>query len=434
MSIKILAVSTEANHGGAAIAAYRLHKGLISIGTKSQMLVRRKNTDDYTVTSSETKFDIVRSSVASFFDKIPAKFYTKRDDTTFSSAILGHCDIIRQIQLFDPDIVHLHWIVNGFITIEIMRKINKPIIWTIHDMWAFTGGCHYAFDCDRYQNTCGCCPLLTSNTRFDLSHLNMVRKMNAWKNLDITVVSPSRWLAECAGKSSLFKNRNIEVIPNGFDLEVFKPVPKSTAREILSLANNKKIILVGADNLLNNTRKGIHYLKQALDELSHMTSKDDIELVVFGCSEPEVNPDYGFETRFIGRLYDSYSLALVYSAADILVVPSIQDNLPNTAIESMACGTPVVSFDIGGMSDIVLHEQTGYLAEPFISYELAKGIFWIINDSEILERLSLNSRKYVEKMFKLDSIANKYKRLYIATAQRHHPLNFTALPPKHLQG
>jgi glycosyltransferase involved in cell wall biosynthesis len=410
-------LSTVDSSGGAALATYRLHKGLINAEIDSQMLVKKKYTDDFTVIGPKTSRQFVISSIAAVADRQIVKLFTDINNTNFSSAIFGYSDIIQQIEYFNPDIVHLHWIVGGFLTIEKLRKIKKPIIWTIHDMWAFTGGCHYSNDCDRYQSKCGCCPLLNSNSRYDLSNINHFRKMKAWKGLDVTIVSPSRWLAECARKSSIFMNKDIEVIPNGFDLEVFKPISKKTAREILLLPMDSRILLIGADNILNNKRKGIHYLKQALYELARMNFKDEIELVIFGNSEPETKLDVAYKTRYIGKLHDPYSLALVYSAADILINLSTQDNLPNTAIEAMACGTPVASFDIGGMSDIILHKDTGYLAEPFNFYEMAKGIFWIINEPEILERLSINSRNYVERIFKLDLIANKYKALYFAKAQ-----------------
>jgi glycosyltransferase involved in cell wall biosynthesis len=412
MHSRVLLLSTDDSYGGAAIATYRLHRGLIDSGTYSRMVVRKKSTDDFTVIGPETKVKFIHSGLAAFLDRLPVQLFTRGYYTEFQSAIFGYSDVTQQIEIFNPDIVHLHWIVSGFLTVETIKKIKKPLIWTIHDMWAFTGGCHYAFDCDRYQNACGCCPILKSNTKYDLSHFNLARKIKAWKDLDITIVSPSRWLSECAKKSSLFRNCNIETIPNGLDLNVFKPIPKITARKSLSLPIDKKILLFGANNVLDGERKGIHHLNEALNELSKMNLNDEVELVIFGCSEPEVRPDYGFKSRYIGRLHDPYSLALLYSAVDVLVAPSKQDNLPNTAIEAMACGTPVVSFNIGGMSDIVIHKETGYLAEPFVSVELANGIYWVISNIEQLEQLSINSRKYVEKTFKLEAIVQNYNNLY----------------------
>ncbi len=219
-------------------------------------------------------------------------------------------------------------------------------------MWAFTGGCHCSNNCDRFQQDCGNCPQLNRMGENDLSRSILRRKKEAWNGLDITIVTPSNWLAECAKESSLFKNWRIEIIYNGLDLNLFKPINKITACEIWNLPINKKLILFGAMSATSDYNKGFDLLYKGLKQLAVKWS-GKAELVVFGAGEPENTPDFGLPVHYLGRLHDDVSLALLYSAADVMVVPSRQEAFGQTASESLTCGTPVVSFGSTGLLDIV---------------------------------------------------------------------------------
>ena len=233
--MKILHLNTSDISGGAARAAYRIHKGLQGIDVDSKMLVQTKLSDDKTVIGPGNKlkkgFALLRSTLDSAFKNL----FSGGSKTIFSPAWLPFSDIPSQIESIAPDIVHLHWICSGMLRIEDLKRINKPIVWTLHDMWAFTGGCHYSDDCNRFQQDCGNCPELNRNNKNDLSRSILRRKKKAWAGLDITVVTPSNWLAECTKESSLFKGRRIEVIHNGLNLNRFKPTNKTKAREIWDL-------------------------------------------------------------------------------------------------------------------------------------------------------------------------------------------------------
>lgn len=408
--MKLLLLNTNDISGGAAIAAYRLLKGLQQSGMEAEMLVQSKKSDDYSVIGPGTKSEKSVEKLRPILDNIPVSFYKYRKKSMFSSAIVPD-RILKKIKDVNPDVVHLHWITSGFIKIETLVKISKPMIWTLHDMWAFTGGCHYDEECGKYINNCGYCPILGTNKKNDLSSKIWKRKKKGWENLDLTVVAPSSWLGECAKKSSLFCNTRVEVIPNGIDLNRFKIIDKNIARDILCLPQDKKLILFGSLSALSNKRKGFLLLKEALKKYSSKKNKD-IELIVFGSSKPRDEESLGFKIYYLGRLNDEISLALIYSAADAMIVPSMQDNLPNTVMESLACGTPVVAFNIGGISDMIDHRKNGYLAKPFETEDLAYGIKWVLEDDSRREKLSENAREKVVKEFDIVKITKRYTDLY----------------------
>ncbi|MFM6224340.1 MAG: glycosyltransferase family 4 protein, partial [Dolichospermum sp.] len=409
--MKPLLISASDINGGAARAACRLHQGLQNIGVDSQMLVQNKQSDDYTVISPASKLGKGIGKLKPILDSLPLQLYPQRDRSTYSVQWLPD-NLAAQVAQINPDVINLHWINGGYLKIETIAKFKKPIVWTLHDMWAFTGGCHYNGDCVNYTNSCGACPQLHSNKEKDLSRWIWQRKANAWKNLNLTIVTPSHWLDKCAASSSLLKNVRIEVIPNGLDTQQYKPIQKSVARNILGLPEDKQLVLFGAMIATSDPRKGFNFLQSALQNLTQSGWGEQVELVVFGSSQPKNPTELGFKSHYLGRLNDDISLSLVYAAADVFLAPSVQDNLPNTVMESLACGTPCVAFDIGGMSDMIEHQQNGYLAKPFDVDDLARGIAWVLEDKPRWVALSQCGREKVENDFTVKAQAEKYISLY----------------------
>ena len=408
---KILHVNTSDHHGGAARAAYRLHLGLKKTGLDSMMLVQEKQGDDQTVCGAETKVSKFLTRLWPYIDWFPAKFYKNANVLNFTPAIVPG-KTINNIKRMGADVVHLHWIAKGFVRIEALRGLrNRPIVWTLHDSWAFTGGCHVPYECTGYLKRCGKCPLLGSKTDYDLSRWVWRRKEKVLKDLDITIVTPSRWLGECARRSSLFKGMRVEVIPNGLNIDTYKPLDQNFCREALSLPKDKKIILFGAMYSTSDKNKGFEYLVSAFQRIAKTSYKNDVIAVVLGASEPEKNIDFGLDVRFLGHLHDDTSMAIAYSAADVFVAPSKQENLSNMVLEAMACGIPCVAFNIGGMPDMIEHKHTGYLAQPYNVEDLEKGILWAVNNED-RGKLSSSCRQKVEKNFSDINAAKRYSALY----------------------
>lgn len=406
--MKIVHLSTSDLDGGAARAAYRLHQGLNRLGLTSQMLVRAKGSNDDQVLSDSSW----QTRLGPVMNGLPLKRYKQRNRSLFSTQWFPDA-ISPRIKTLNPDIVHLHWICNGFLQIEALPKLKKTMVWTLHDMWVFTGGCHYNKDCLKFQDNCGNCPQLNSRREQDLSRRIWQRKAKAWKDLNLTVIAPSHWFAECTRSSSLFQDRRVEVIPHGLDLTRYKPISKTVARDILKLPQDKQLVLFGASSgTMNDPRKGFQFLVLALKDLSTNGWREKLELVIFGASRPQEPLDLGFPIRYLGRFHDDIALAIAYSAADVMIVPSMQESFGQTASEAIACGTPVVAFNATGLKDIVKHCRTGYLAQPFKVDDLAYGIQWILEDLSRHQELSNNAREQALQEFTLQLQAERHYQLY----------------------
>ena len=428
--MKILHLSNSDINGGAARAAYRLHQGLQSTGVTSHMLVQNKSSEDKAVTAPQTRLSesIARMRIA--VDVLPLKLYSQRQGC-FSAQWLPDT-VIPKVELLNPDIINLHWIREAFVQIETIAKFKQPVVWTLHDMWAFTGGCHYSWNCDRYTASCGACPQLGSNKNWDLSSWIYQRKTKAWKNSNLTIVTLSSWLAKCARSSSVFQNSRIELIPNGLDTKKYRPINQKIAREILRLPENKQLILFGSLHATSDKRKGFHLLQAALQNLSQSEWQDKFELVIFGASQPENPPEFGFKSHYLGTFSDDLALALLYSAADVFVLPSVTDNLPNTVMEAIACGTPCVAFNIGGMPDMIEHQKNGYLAQPYQIEDLAQGIVWVLENKDRHQKLADYAREKAEKEFTLDIQAHRYLSLYTDILGENNNPNIPVLPSKQI--
>ncbi|MDX1993567.1 MAG: glycosyltransferase family 4 protein [bacterium] len=417
--MKILFLNTFDQKGGAARAAYRLHQGLRASGIDSQMLVRGKESDNGSVISATRNASITQRLayvLAPQAERLALRRYPKRKDDPFSVNLYPN-RIAQQVRTLKPDLIHMTWTQSNFVPVQALKHFHRPILWRLPDMWAFTGGCHYAGECDGYLKQCGCCPLLGSNREDDLSRTVWTRKAQHWRDLNLTIVTPSRWLAECARSSSLFQNRRVEVIPNGLDLSRYRPLNREFARQALGLPQDRKLIVFGAIKSLDDPRKGSGFLIEALQRLSAVWS-NHAEVVIFGANPPDNPPQMGFEAHYTGHLYDDISLALLYSAADVTVVPSVQEAFGQTASESLACGTPVVAFAATGLLDIVDHQQNGYLARAFEVDDLAAGIAWVLEDDDRRARLSRQARLKAETQFEIGAVARRYADLYREILER----------------
>jgi glycosyltransferase involved in cell wall biosynthesis len=323
-----------------------------------------------------------------------------------------HTSTAEHIRIAEPDIVHLHWVGNGLLPIQDFSRLGVPVVWTLHDSWAFTGGCHLPYDCHRFEQQCGTCPQLGSTFERDVSRWVWSRKRRHWRGIDFNIVTPSQWLADQARVSSLLGQSKITVIPNGVDVELFKPLDKAFARQVLNLPSDKNLIVFGAYLATQDPNKGFHHLLPALQQLADAGWQERAELLVFGSQRPAAAPDFRMPAHYFGSLHDEISLAVLYAAADVLVVPSLYESFGLVVVEGMACGTPCVGFRTSGVGEIINHQETGYLAEAFSTDELARGIQWVLEDDARRQRLSVQARQRVVDEFSLSQMSRQYAALY----------------------
>lgn len=408
--MKVLHLSTHDIRGGAARAAYRLHQGLQTIGVTSSMLVQRRHGNDPTVLLDSRAQGMVASLLAPHIDKWPLALYRQRQRTPWGLNWTPSPTVSAARQ-HQPDLMQLHWIADGFLPLRSLANLKKPIVWTLHDSWAFTGGCHLPYDCVRYREQCGACPQLRSNREADLSRWHWHYKERAFRDLPLTIVTPSQWLAACARQSTLLQPFRTEVIPNGLDLTRFKPLDKAFARAAVGLPPDKKLILFGALNSTSDRNKGFHLLQPALHKLA-ATLGSSAAIVILGARAPVEPLDLGLPAHYTGNLQDEITMALCYAAADVFVAPSVQENLSNMVMEALACGTPSVAFRIGGMPDMIDHQQNGYLATPFDSDDLAAGMHWVLADEQRQAHLAAAARQKVVTNFEVATVARRYLALY----------------------
>jgi glycosyltransferase involved in cell wall biosynthesis len=392
---------------GAGTASRRIHEGLRRIGVDSRLLVRRKSTSDPSIVGPRDRIGKAIARVRPLLDALPLRLHG--DVPPFSLNWVPDRTPQRVADL-DPDVVHLNWVAGGSMSISSLSEFDAPLVWRFPDMWPLTGGCHYSEGCDRYREACGECPKLNSDRKADLSRATLWRKKRALAGTDVTVVAPSSWLATHAQESALFGDSRIEVIPNGLNTDRFRPVDPAVGRSLFDLPQEAPLVLFGSVGPLADPRKGYELLRDALTEFSGAAT--DAELVVFGTSEPEDPPDFGRPTHYTGYLNDEESLALLYAAADIMAVPSRYEGFGQTVTEAMACGTPVVAFDATGPSDTVVHEETGYLAEPYDPMDFARGLSWVLADPERRRQLGDNARERAVQEYHLTDIAQEYLELY----------------------
>lgn len=403
--MKVLFANARDVIGGAAIAAYRLHKGMQENGYDSSMLVDIKSSTDESVYAPRTKWDQIKQKFRSKIDYLPQRLYKSNDGLGRSLSFVPGPNL-KKINSFDADIVHLHWINNGFLSVEQLAKIKKPIVWTLHDMWAFCGAEHYTSENDYYKNG-------YTNSENVLDKWVWRRKENAYSKIEnLTIVTPSSWLAKCVRESLLLDDRRVEVIGNGIDTNIFSPKNTKELRLKYGIPIEKKIILFSGYKGVEDPRKGFNHLLNALKLREETNNINDIELVIIGSDKSDEIEDLKIKSHLMGMINDSNIMRDLYALSDLFILPSKEDNLPNTVLEAMACETPVVAFNIGGVPDMVDHKKNGYLAEPFEDEVLSEGIRWCLDSDEKLKNLSSNAREKIISDFQVTKQSEKYVALY----------------------
>jgi glycosyltransferase involved in cell wall biosynthesis len=366
--LHIVLLSYHDSNGGAGIAAGRLQVALENAGHQVDYIVREKASS-----SNATKFG---NGLISWIKFIAERLYFLRFEKDksirflFNPGVFGS-NISKHPLIQQADIVHLHWVNFGFLSVDdiaSLTRLNKPIFWTLHDMWAFTGGCHHSGDCDHFQQSCGDCKFVKNPNPNDFSHRMWGAKKEGFASKNLHIITCSDWLGNRAKQSSILRDHDIQTIPNAIDTEFFSPTANS-----LGLDSSKKYILFVAMRV-NAPAKGFHLLKEALQFIDSATT----ELLIVG---GEMAEDLPLRSHSFGQVSNPAKMRDIYAAADVFVTPSLEENLPNTIMEAMACGTACVGFQVGGIPEMIEHQKTGYVAKAFDPADLAKGINWCLEST-----------------------------------------------------
>ena len=404
--MRVLIVNTSERTGGAAVAANRLMIALNNHGVKAKMLVRDKESDSLTVVglpkSPMLRWHFLWERLVVFFRcHFSLKHLFEIDLANTGS------DITKLREFQEADIIHLHWINQGMLSLKGIRKIlqsGKPVVWTMHDIWPATAVCHLTLDCRQFVNKCSRCRLLpTGSTLAD-----QIWKKKQWMLADASVyyVACSRWLESEAKASALLKGHKVTSIPNPIDTHIYNRCNKQEARQRLGLPADKRLILFVSQRVTNRN-KGMDYLVEACRQLD----VPDAGLVILGGHAEEVVGQLPFESYPLGYVNDEHRIIDVYNAADVFVLPSLSENLPNTIMEAMACGVPCVAFRVGGIPEEIDHRQNGYVAEYRNAEDLARGIRWILTEADY-DELSKNAVHKVAQNYSQQSVALKYLDVY----------------------
>ena len=414
--MKVLIINTTENRGGAAVAAKRLMKALKLSGIDAKMLVRDRTTQSASVVSvKESKLNIFKFA----WERLcifAANGFNRRDLFATSIANTG-IDLTQLPEFNEADIIHLHWINQGFLSLETIGKIlssGKPVVWTMHDMWPCTGICHHARQCDNYKNGCGHCQFIKEGRiRNDLSRIIFKKKARIYsKGSNLTFVTCSQWLRDRATASPLLKGRTISCIPNPIDTRIFCKKDKLAARRSLGLPEDKKLLLFGSVKLTDK-RKGIDYLIEACDIFvrKYPEKAGSIAVVAIGGNSEVLQGKLPFDIYPLPYTSDEKKMATIYNAVDTFITPSLEENLPNMVMEAMACGTPCIGFNTGGIPEMIDHLHNGYVAGYKSASDIAKGVKWMLFQDSY-QGLSEAAIRKVHECYDEKSVAKRYIGIY----------------------
>jgi glycosyltransferase involved in cell wall biosynthesis len=415
--MRVLHVSFSDLSGGAGRAAFRIHRAMIGAGMKSEMLVLRKLSGDSNVHELPRERTHATRNLRPRLGSLALRLQRACDDELRSLNFLPS-RLARNLNARNADMVNLHWIGSEMMSISDVANVSKPVVWTLHDMWPFCGAEHYAADGALARFRAGYHPgnRCAGSGGLDLDRWTWARKRTLWTR-PIHLICPSSWMAQCASESGLMAGWPLDVIPYPIDLSTYSPQDRNEARQALGIPLEAKVVLFGAARGVTDSRKGFAHLAGAVRHLKRELEGKGL-LVAFGGDRLPRDALSGFPVLDLGHIGDERRLASLYSAADVFVAPSEMDNLPNTVIEALACGVPVVAFEIGGMTDMVTMRCEGYLAQPFDPLGLAAGIRWVLGHSEPA-KLREAARARAVRMFDAGTIAARYRAVYERVYSRY---------------
>jgi len=402
--VKVVHVSYKDDQEGAAIAVDRISQALIRAGIDSQILAQKKVSDkSYSCSIANSKLQKAFSFLRVGLDLLINGLLVNAKSPYFTLPFIG-CDVSKHQMLREADVIHLHWVNRGFLTLGSIEKIvalGKPVVWTLHDSWAFTGGCHMTGQCLKYQASCVGCPLTIGP---DFTKHFQTKKKKLANNSNISFAAPSMWMSQKASSSDVLGNKTVAVLPNCVDTLIYKPLDRMSARSLFNLPHDESIVLF---NITNDMRKGISYVRQVIAKLTECDKK--ILFVGFGASNIKNTIFADLPITSVGRINDNYSMAMLYNACDVLIAPALEEPFGQTYIEAMACGTPCVSFDYSGPKDIIEHRMDGYLAENLSVDSLVDGVSYCLSNKEVLGAAAIAK---IQSAFSFESVSRVHAKHY----------------------
>ena len=411
----VLHLSTFHLEGGAGVAAARLHRALLKSGVDSHLLVQFPTASEAQVGAWDGTGKWANRRAWTRFAAERLAFYPNEKDASvrfaFSPAKIG-VNLTSHPLVQQASVIHLHWVNFGYLSLDSLKSLfslGKPVVWTLHDMWTFTGGCHYNRGCDHYLSHCSFCPFLARPARYDISFDQFEFKKQIYQDANLTLLSPSHWLDQNVKVAPLTEALPSLSIPNCIDTTLFKPLDKTIVRQQLNLPINKKLVLFTGANT-QDPRKGFSYFKKAFELIGY---RDDVEVLVLGKANNQAFENFPVTVHYLGKIDTQEKMVAAYNAANVLVAPSLEDNLPNTIMEAMACGVPVAGFRTGGIPEMIDHLHNGYVCEARSSESLAAGIMWVLENNH-QGLLSLNAREKVLSAYSEAVVARQHSELYYA--------------------
>ena len=408
--MKVVILSNRDVKGGAAVAAYRLFKALRTIGVEASMLVKEKFSEEEHIHSIlDNPFKKATAGAKEYSERLLlfTKIEEKKERFNFSTGRWGN-HIMNHPLIREADVLHLHWINKSFISLATVNELSKKkkVVWTFHDMWSFTGGCHYAQDCKGFLQSCGTCPLLKKSLRSDddLSRSLWKEKSHYLSEADIVGVACSNWLRDTALRSSIWASKSVTSIPNPIDTDFFTP----------QSASDPKLRLVFIARSVDDRRKGFDILEEILRS-DHFSSEERSNLILYvgGSSEGDVKIP-GMQVEMAGFLSGAEAVRSLYRKGDVLLLPSREDNLPNTVVEASSCGLATVAFGVGGVPQMIDHEKTGFCIDPFdkASFAMAIKNLMKLKAKGGLGQMQESARKFALDQYSPKSVASKYLEVY----------------------
>jgi glycosyltransferase involved in cell wall biosynthesis len=409
--MKVAIVNTYDLQGGAARAASRLHRALMTVGIDSRLFVQQRSTNESDVVGQSGNWSRAVGRMRWQLDNLPAHAVGAVRGQFSVNFLSG--GLSAKLREFQPDVIHLHWVNAAYVSIAEIATLRAPVFWTAHDMWPFTGGCHYDEACGRFaEDRCLPCPLQRSAPAFPLARARLAAKVRASTAASVSFIAPSRWMASVANLSPVGRTRSVAVIPNAIDTHRFKPMDRAAARDLYGLPLDRIIFLFGGVLSDADPRKGFSLLNLALADLAATDIASRVSICIFGSDGKGEGLIHGMPVRYIGHLHDDESLVALYSACDVFLAPSLQDNLPNTVMEASSCGRPTVAFDIGGMSDLIDHGISGWLAKGGDIAAFAEGMIGLARNAEFRASAGIAARDRSVARFSYTTVAASHVEAY----------------------